>query len=120
VLALTAAVLAAASTAYLGLAGGATEQTAEGGFGGESAPQDRELLSPVVGAAAIGLLIAVLPLLLRRTRYAQRCTEVAAVLLLTGSLLGAASFGLFLLPSALVMLLAAIAGRRAFATRQLE
>ena len=60
----------------------------------------------VVFIIAIPVVVAVAPLALRRTRWRKNASIAAGVLLLAFSILGAASIGLFYLPSGIASLLA--------------
>ncbi len=64
----------------------------------------------ILRVVAIALALAGFPLALNRTRFRTRARAIAAALLLVGSLLGSASVGVFYLPSAVAMTVAAARG----------
>jgi hypothetical protein len=67
----------------------------------------------VLFVAAVPVLVAAVPLGLRRTRWRRNAALVAGTLLVAFSVVGAASIGLFYLPGAVAMFMAATnPGRR--------
>lgn len=61
----------------------------------------------IVGVLAFPLLLAGIPLALNRTRFRATARAISAALLLAGSLVAGFSIGLYYLPSALAMIVAA-------------
>jgi hypothetical protein len=63
---------------------------------------------PSIGAVlSVPVVVAALPLALRRTRWRKKVAVAAGVVLLAFSVLGAASIGLFYLPSGVACLMVA-------------
>jgi hypothetical protein len=101
--------LAAAASTYL-LSAPAGED--HGGSPPLSTEDSGFLDNPVLGVAAVAISITVVPLVLNRTRWRTAARNVSATVLLFGSLLGAASYGLPYFPAAVAMVVAAVADDR--------
>jgi hypothetical protein len=88
------------------------------GIGGETTCSSRSTTLPesdgwdVLAVLAIPVVLAGAPLLLGSTRLRRPALVVASVLLLVFAALGAASIGLFYLPAAVTMVVAAVLDTR--------
>jgi hypothetical protein len=88
------------------------------GIGGETSCSSRSTTLPesdgwdVLAVLAIPVVIAGAPLMLESTRLRRPALVVSSVLLLAFAALGAASIGLFYLPAAAAMVIAAVLDAR--------